>query len=135
METTLKENIAKCVEKNILFNGRVGTTYSVQDLFHMLNRQSLDKLYKSTKKQLDGLDTDSLYENSNTRKKNLLQLQVDTIKGVFDYKTEQEKAEKAKEELRKQKQTLLALKQKKEVEQLDGMSLQDIEKKLEEIEV
>ena len=135
METTLKENIAKCVEKNILFNGRVGTTYSVQDLFHLLNRKTLNTLYKTIKKELDGLDTDSLYENSNTTKKNLLQLQIDTVKGIFDYKTEQEKAEKAKEELRKQKQTLLALKQKKEVEQLDGMSLQDIEKKLEEIEV
>lgn len=135
METTLKENIAKCVERNIQFDGRVGTTYTVQDLFHLLSRKSLNTLHKATKKELDGLDTDSLFENSNTTRKNLLQLQVDTIKGVFEHKTELEKAEKDKEKLREKRATLLALKSKKEVEELEGMTLEDINKQLEEIEV
>lgn len=135
METNLVQNVAKCVEKNVAFTGRVGTTYTVQDLFHAMSLRSLNNLYKSTKKILDGLDTDSLFENSNTAQKNSLQLQVDTVKGVFEYKKNLEDLAKEKETRLEKRKALLALKSKKELEEFENMDSEAIDKALEELEV
>lgn len=135
METQLIENVAKCVELNIQFDGKVGTTYTVQDLFHLLSTRSLNNLYKATKKKLDDLDTDSLFESKNTAAEKTLQLQVDTIKGVFAYKRELERQEAEKAERLEKRRKLLALRSEKEVEEFKNKTLEEIDAELAKFEV
>lgn len=134
METTLKENVSKCVEGNIHFDGKIGTVYSVQDLFHNLGQRSLNELYKATKKKLDTLDTDSLFSTSNTKKKNLLELQVDTIKGVFAYNQEKIDKEKRKSEIEEKVARLKDLRERKELEEFEGKSTEEIDKEIEKLQ-
>lgn len=134
METTLKDNVAKCVEKNISFDGGVGTVYTAQDLFHSLKQRSLNNLYKNTKKKLDSLDTDSLFDNSNTTLKNTLQLQVDTIKGVFEHNQAIIDLKKAKVENDAKIAKLRELRDEKELEAFKGKSTEEIDKEIAALE-
>lgn len=134
MKTTLETLIAKCVISNITFSGSVGSFYTIQDLFHNVGIKSINNMWKKTKKELDSLSTDSLFENSNSTKATALQLQLDTLKEVFDYKQEAIKAERAKEKLKAEAseklKVLSKIKTEKELESLGKMSLEDIEKEI-----
>lgn len=135
MKTSLEKLIAKCVIGNITFSGSVGSFYTIQDLFHTVGVRSIDAMWKKTKKELDSLSTDSLYENSNSKKANTLQVQLDVLKEVFEFKQEAIKAERAKEKLKAEASSKLAvlskIKTEKELESLGKMSLEDIEKEIE----
>ena len=137
MNDQLKALVVQCVEKNVVFSGSVGTVYTVQDLLHVVKLQSINTIYKTTKKELDNLDTDSLFDNKNTSKEKALQLQVDTLKEVFSYKQDQEKQSREAEERRNERAEKLAkmkdIKAEKELEALKSMSLEDIEKEIEKI--
>ena len=134
MENTLAQKITECVEKNVVFVGLVGSAYTVQDLIHTVNLTSLNKMHKRSKKELDTLDTDSLFENSNTGKERQLQLEVDTIKEVFLYKKGLRDLEKQRAERLEKRKALLALKSDKELETFKNMSLEDINKEIEALE-
>lgn len=135
MNTNLKELIAKCVEKNINFSGNVGTAYTIQDLLHNVGVKSINNMWKRTKKELDGLSNDSLFENSNSTRSTVLQLQLDCLKEVFEFKQEQIKTikevEKRKAEASEKLTVLSKIKTEKELEALGAMSLEDIEKEIE----
>ena len=137
MNDQLKALVVQCVEKNVVFSGSVWTVYTVQDLLHVVKLQSINTIYKTTKKELDNLDTDSLFDNKNTSKEKALQLQVDTLKEVFSYKQDQEKQSREAEERRNERAEKLAkmkdIKAEKELEALKSMSLEDIEKEIEKI--
>lgn len=134
MNENLKTSVSKCVIENIVFSGSVGTVYTIQDLFHNVGIKSINNMWRRTKKELDSLSTDSLYENSNSAKATGLKLQLDTLKEVFDYKQEVSKAEKAKEKLKSEAAEKLAvlskIKTEKELEKLGKMSLEDIENEI-----
>lgn len=135
MNTELKNLVAKCVEGNVTFGGSVGTSYTVQDLFHSVGVKSINSMWSRTKKELDSLSTDSLFKNSNSVKSKNLQLQLDTLKEVFDYKQEsiklEREAEKRKLEAANKLAVLSKIKTEKELEVLGKMSLEDIEKEIE----
>lgn len=135
MNDKLKNLVAVCVEKNLTFSGSVGTVYTVQDLFHNVGVKSINNIYKRTKKELDSLSTDSLFENSNSAKATALQTQIDVLSGVFTYKQEAAKAErladKRKLEAAEKLAVLSKIKTEKELEALGAMSLEDIEKEIE----
>lgn len=137
MNEQLKALVVQCVEKNIIFSGTVGSAYTVQDLFHVTKLQTINTLYQATKKALESLDSDSLFDNKNTTKANLLTLQADTLKEIFAYKQAAEKAAKEAEANRAAKAEKLAkmkdIKAEKELEALKSMSLEDIEKEIEKI--
>jgi hypothetical protein len=135
MNTTLKTLVTKCVEKNISFSGAVGSFYTIQDLFHNVGVASINKMWKRTKKELDSLSTDSLYENSSSSKASGLRTQLDTLKEVFEYKQAQIKAANDAEKIRSEAAAKLAvlgkIKTEKELEAMGAMSLEDIEKEIE----
>ena len=134
MNETLKTLVGKCVEKNINFSGAVGSFYTIQDLFHNVGIKSINNMWKRTKKELDSLSTDSLFENSNSAKATGLQLQLDTLKEVFAYRQDIAKAEREAEKRRAEASEKLAvlskIKTEKELEALGSMSLEDIEKEI-----
>lgn len=135
MNENLKTLVTKCVEKNITFSGAVGSFHTIQDLFHNVGIKSINNMWKRTKKELDSLSTDSLFENSNSVKASGLQLQLDTLKEVFAYKQEIAKAEREAEKRRAEAADKLAvlskIKTEKELEALGAMSLEDINKEIE----
>ena len=135
METSLKENIVKCVEKDIQFSGPAGTFDNVQFLLHNVGQRALNKKYPVLKKQLDSLDTDSLFDNTNTQAASELKLKIDTIVGIFNYKKGLAEAAKKREELRAKKDRLVALKERKEDEALENLSAEEIDKLIAETEV
>lgn len=134
MNEALKSLVVQCIEKNVVFNGGVGSVYTVQELFHVVKLQSINSIYQRTKKELDSLETDSLFENKNTSKEKVLQLQVDTLKEVFSYKQEQEKtakdAEKRRAEAAEKLVVLKQIKNEKELEALKSMTPEEIEKEI-----
>lgn len=131
MNENLKTLVTKCVEKNIAFSGAVGSFHTIQDLFHNVGVKSINNMWKRTKKELDSLSTDSLFENSNSAKASGLQLQLDTLKEVFAYKQEIAKAEKRRAEAADKLAVLSKIKTEKELEALGAMSLEDINKEIE----
>lgn len=134
MTQNLKDLVAKAVEKNIAFQGLAGALYTVQDLVHQTSLVSLNKMYKRAKKELDSIDSDTLFDTSNSAKKSELQFQVDTIKEVFAYKKALADAEKEKQAKRERKAQLMALKTEKELEEFKGKSLEEIEKEIEALD-
>lgn len=133
MENTLVQLIAECVTKNVVFTGLVSSNYTVQDLVHTTTLTSLNKMYKRTKKELDGLETDTLFDSSNSTRKNRLELEVNTIKAVFEYNKALADAEKEKAKRLEKRKALLALKSKKEIEVFEGKSIEEIDKALAEL--
>ncbi len=131
MENKLENLITKCVLENVYFSGLAGSVTTVQELVHTTSLASLNKMYKRFKKELESLDTDSLFDTTNSTKKNALSLQVDTIREVFDYKKSLIEKEKEKEKRREKRAALLALKTKKEIEEFEGKSIEEIDKELE----
>lgn len=134
MNDQLKALIVQCVEKNLIFSGNVGTVYTVQELVHVVNVQSINTIYKKTKKDLDSLDTDSLFDSKNTSKEKSLQLQVDTLKEVFNYKQDLDKkakdAENRRAEAADKLVVLKQIKNEKELESLKSMTPEEIEKEI-----
>lgn len=135
MNTELTKLVGACVEGNVHFGGAVGTSYTVQDLFHTVGVKSINNMWKRTKKELDSLSTDSLFKNSNSTKSKSLQLQLDALKEVFDYKQEalklEREAEKRKEEAAEKLAILKKIKTEKELDEMKSMKLEDIEKEIE----
>lgn len=135
MNETLKSLVVECVERNVLFQGSVGTAYTVQELFHTVNLTSINSIYSKTKKTLESMNTDSLFDTKNSTKEKALKLQVDTLKEVFLYKQEAEKAAKNAEKKRiENSERLIVLKKiktEKELEELKAMSAEDIQKEIE----
>lgn len=139
MNEKLVKLIAEAVEKNIVFRGAVGTAYTVQDLLHNVGIRSINDIWKRTKKELDALSTDSLFESSNSAKAKALQFQLDTLSEVFGYKQAIAKAErdaaKVKEQAAQKLAVLSKIKTEKELEALGAMSLEDIDKEIEKYSV
>lgn len=131
MENKLENLVTKCVLDNVYFEGMAGSLSSVQELVHTFSLTSLNKMYKRFKKELDSLDTDSLFDTTNSKKKSELTLKVETVAEVFTYKKSLADKEKEKEKRREKRAALLALKTKKEIEEFEGKSLEEIEKELE----
>ena len=131
MKESLKNLIANCVESNTVFVGGVGTAYTIQDLIHATSLQTINKMYQTTKKDLGSLETDSLFKTTNSTKRKSLELQSETLREVFEYKTEiSENARKA-EETRKERSEKLALlkgaKSVAETNRIAGLSQEQID--------
>lgn len=135
MTEKLRNLVAEAVEKNTAFSGNVGTVYSVQDLFHNVGVKSINNIWKRTKKELESLSTDSLFENSNSAKSKQLQFELDVLTEVFGYRQEIAKAEreaaKRKEEAVEKLAILKKIKAEKELDGLKAMNIEDIDKEIE----
>lgn len=135
MNEKLKNLIAQCVEKNVSFSGAVGSVYNVQELIHNTGMKSINNMWKRVKKAKDALETDSLYENSNSTKEKRLELEMETLSEIFKYK--KEIADKAKELEARRKESaeklaiLKKMKTEKEFEELGKKSLEEINKEIE----
>lgn len=135
----LNNLIAICVLKQIMFAGHLGSqSYTVQDLLHGINLNSLNNMWKGIKKELSALDTDSLYKNPSTAKKKQLELKLSTIEAIFEYrqdlaKKEQEKA-KAKEEAVKKLTILTHAKDAQEIDRIQNLSPKKLAKEIAEAE-
>lgn len=130
----MKELITTAVLNGIRFEGKVGTTYSVEDLIHNVSVRSLNSMYQRVRKELSSMDTDSLYETSNSAKRKNLEFQASLIKEIFTYKQGLAKAAKELEDKRANAASKLAalrnIKEAKELETMGKMSLEDIEKEI-----
>lgn len=135
MNENLQKLVAEAVINNVTFSGNIGTMYTVQDLFHSVGLKSINEIWKRTKKELEDLETDSLFETKNSAKTKNLQFQADVLKEVFVYKQtlakEQAEAEKRKSEAAAKLAVLQKLKTAKELEALEKMSMEEIEKEIE----
>ena len=76
-----------------------------------------------------------MFETKNSTREKQLKLQVDTLREVFNFKQETEKAarnaEKRKTENAEKLATLKKIKTEKELEELKAMSAEDIQKEIE----
>lgn len=135
----LNELIGKCVLKGIMFPGTLGSqSYSVQDLIHSCSLNTLNNMWKSLKKELSTLDTDSLFKSQSSTKKNKISLQVDTVAAIFEYRQELEEAArnraKAREEAQKKLAILTHAKDKAEIDRINSLSPKKLAKEIEEAE-
>lgn len=138
MTDTLKKLIVKCVTKNVVFNGSVGSVYTVQELFHAVsNLKSIDTMWARAKKELAALDGDTLFASKNQSKKADLRLKVDTLAEVFDYKQEQAKLAKERAELAQERaeklEILKKIKTEKEFKKMGKLSLKELEAEIEKL--
>jgi len=135
----LEALVTKCVLRNVMFEGSMGaSSYTVQDLVHVVALATLNKMWVRAKKELASLDSDSLFENPSTVRKSALQIKVDTLEAIFRYKQKKEEDAKNKAKLREEAQARLvalkSIKTEKELKQLGKLSLKDLEAQIAEAE-
>lgn len=134
MNERLKNLLAEAIDKNVTFQGQVGSLYTVQEILHTLSLRSINEVWKSYKKRLDALDTDTLFSSKNTSKEKELSFACETIKELFLYKKElidkAKELEKASEERNKKLAFLKQLKTKKEYEALESLDNDSIDKEI-----
>ncbi len=138
MTKEFKALVSECVVKNVVFQGAVGSTFTVQELVHSTSLATLNKMWQAAKARYAKLNTDSLFETNSAQQSNRIQLEMDTLKAVFIHvKTKEEKNAKAAE-LRKQRKAKLDMlreaKAKKEVKDTKKMSMKEIDAEIAALE-
>lgn len=131
----LNELITKCVLKNTMFAGQLGSnSYNVQDLVHTVNLATIDKMGQAIDKQISNLKTGTFSKNSNTRQKNELQFKYDTLAAIYSYREGLiEKAKeraKLREEANRKLVTLTQAKDAQEIERIKSLSPKQLAKEI-----
>ena len=137
----LNELLAKCALKNVYFEGKLGTSnYSAQDVLHTLGLRNINEMYEKIETELSKVTKTSLFKTggTNSAKKAELTLKSETLEAIFNYKQAEAEAAKAKEkameDARQKLATLKSIKTTKELEALNGMSLDAINAEIAQME-
>ena len=138
MSKQLEKLIAECVIANVVFTGLVSSAYTVQDLIHSTNLDSIDRMGQNIQKRIETMKTNSFRKTRNTQAKRLLQLQYDTLAEIYDYKVDLDakRAKRAKER-KANVEKLANLRQAHtavELKELGKLSSEDIAKQIKQLE-
>lgn len=101
---------------------------SVEDAWD-LSLESLDTLAQAVNKQIQESKGESFIGKRSTQSTEL-QLKMDILLAIIAVKLAEKEDAKNRKELLAKKELLTSLKEKKQMEQLESMSLEDIEKQL-----
>lgn len=104
---------------------------SVEDLWD-LGVESLDTVYKTLNKQKKQSDEESLLETK-TSEDIVLDTQIAIVKYIFENKVAEINARKVEKERKEQKQKIMAILANKEEQELQGKSVDELRKMLEEM--
>lgn len=113
--------------ERLRFKTSVGMV-STEDLWE-LRLEDLDKLYKSLKKQSKEADEESLLKTKTAANKTL-DLQIEIVKYVVKVRLEEEEAKKLRKEKAQKRAQIRELIEKKAVENLEGKTIEELEKEL-----
>lgn len=105
---------------------------SVEDLWD-LPVTELDKIYKSLKKQEKQENEESLLEVK-TDEDETLTMQIEIVKYIVGVKLEEKKAAENAKARREQKQKIMSILASKQDEALQGKSIEELEKMLDELD-
>jgi hypothetical protein len=97
---------------------------STEDLWD-LKPEALDEIYRQTNAELKEMSEDSLLEKKQTRA-GVLELQVAIVKHVFEVKIAEAEAKKNAQERKAKKERILEIIAKKQDEDLEGKSLDEL---------
>ncbi|QGH74673.1 hypothetical protein KNU84_gp031 [Bacteriophage DSS3_VP1] len=127
----------RAIRAKLRFNSRVGelTTEQLWDLPLTArgNGVSLDGLAKAVNKELKASEEESFVETP-SKADSEMQLRLDILKHVIADKLARKEAAAKKAEKAAQKDTLLRLLEKKQQEALEGLSAEEIQAKLAELD-
>lgn len=104
---------------------------SVEDLWD-LKVEDLDTVYKTLNKQKKQSNEESLLETK-TNEDVVLDTQIAIVKYIFENKVAEINARKAEKERKEQKQKIMAILANKEEQELQGKSVDELRKMLEEM--
>lgn len=104
---------------------------SVEDLWD-LSPENLDTVYKTLNKQKKQSNEESLLETK-TNEDVVLDVQIDIVKYIFENKIAEINARKAEKERKEKKQKIMAILANKEEQELQGKSVDELKKMLEEM--
>jgi hypothetical protein len=139
MEKTMDNMFAQALRKKIRFNTSKGLI-STEDLWDVPltanNGFSLDDIAKDIHRELKGMGEESFVnteDNINNDRRNFLELQLSIVKYIIDVKLAERKKRQEERINAQKKETLLSILEQKKNEQLKDLSIEDLEKMLEEI--
>jgi uncharacterized protein YfeS len=127
MENT---NIFEYATKNKMrfqHNGSI----SVEDLWD-LPVEALDALYKKMNKEVKAASEDSLLDKKETAADKTVLIGIEIVKHIVGVKLEAKEAALKAKERKEKNQKIMAIMSRKQDEQLENMSLEDLEKLLED---
>lgn len=104
---------------------------SVEDLWDM-NVKTLDGIYKKLKAQEKELSEDSLLEESSTENKKLT-LEIAIVKYIAETKLAEKKQREEAADKREKKQQIMNIIARKQDEQLEGKSIDELQKMVDEL--
>lgn len=105
---------------------------SVEDLWD-LSVQNLDKVFKTLNSQRKEAQEESLL-NAKSSEDEALDTQIAIVKYIFDVKSEEHAAMVKAAENKEKKQKIMALMAKKDDEEMENMSKEELQKLLDELE-
>lgn len=128
MKTTNIFEVATRGKLRFPFKGMI----SVEDLWD-LSVQNLDSVFKALNSERKQSEEESLL-NVQTKEDEVLEIKIEIVKHLVEIKvSEQEERNKAKDK-KEQKQKLMAILARKENEELEGKSTEEIKKMIEALE-
>lgn len=104
---------------------------SVEDLWD-LSVESLDTVYKALNKQKKQADEESLLETK-TSEDVMLDTQLTIVKHIFETKVAEINKRKAEQKTKEQKQKIMSILANKEEQELQGKSIEELRKMLNEM--
>jgi hypothetical protein len=104
---------------------------SVEDLWD-LSLEDLDKMYGLLRGEQKAANNDSLLKTA-TKETTLLNLRVDLVKHVVETKLAEKNARKARAVIKLQKEKIAAIIEKKQDEGLENMSVEELQKAMDEL--
>ena len=105
---------------------------SVEDLWD-LSVQNLDKVFKTLNSQRKEAQEESLV-NAKSSEDEALDTQIAIVKYIYDVKSEEHAAMVKAAENKEKKQKIMALMAKKDDEEMENMSKEELQKLLDELE-
>lgn len=106
-------------------------TATVEDLWD-LSMTELDRIYKALNAQKKQVQEDSLLDTKSTEDEELT-MRIEIVKYIFSVKQEEKKAAETARERKEQKQKIMAILASKQDEALQGKSIEELEKMLDEL--
>ena len=105
---------------------------SVEDLWD-LSVQNLDKVFKTLNSQRKEVQEESLL-NTKSSEDERLETQIEIVKHIVSVKLEEQAARVKEAENKEKKQKIMALMAKKDDEEMENMSKEELQKLLDELE-
>lgn len=129
------ENIESLFVKSVRNKYRYSSSrgeLSTEDLWD-LSLESLDEIAIKVSDQLEKIGKRSFIKKK-TQQSDELQTQLEVVKYVIETKITEQAEKQARTKKRGQLEFLKKLKEQKEIERLEGMSSEDLDKQIEELE-